>query len=75
MGLKLEIFISQGDFFHSVSLNSILQFLFDEMIKAYCFSANIPLKCMINSLRLKGEIIMVLGFRISAVVVNIWKEK
>ena len=37
MDLKLEIFISQGDFFGSVSLNSILQFLFDEMIKAFLF--------------------------------------
>lgn len=50
MDSKLEIFISQGDFFQSISLNSILQFLFDEMIKAYCFSANIPLKCKSNSL-------------------------
>lgn len=61
-------------FFWSVSLNSILQFLFDEMIKAFYFSANISLKCKINSLKLEGEIIMVFGVRISAVV-NIWKEK
>lgn len=35
MDLTLEMFASQGDFIWLVPLNSILQFSFDEMIKAF----------------------------------------
>lgn len=58
--LNWKFFCQPRESFWSVSMNSILQFLLDEMIKAFCFWTNIPLKCKINSLKLKGEIITVL---------------